>query len=76
MKTAEELKQIYTANYLHQGGEITSKELGKRLTIILESYAKKQAVEFAEWFATVSHLDLRTSSTWENVYDEFIKQQS
>ncbi len=41
----------------------------------IESYTKKQAVEFAEWFATVSHLDLRTSSTWENVYDEFINQQ-
>lgn len=74
MKTAKVLKQIYTASYLYQSGEITSKELDKRLTVILESYAKEQAVKFAEWFATVSHLDLRTSSTWENVYDEFIKQ--
>ena len=41
---------------------------------LMKSYAKEHAVKFAEWFATVSHLDLRTSSTWENVYDEFIKQ--
>ena len=38
---------------------------------MMESFAKERAVEFAEWFATVSHLD-RTSNTWEKVYDEFI----
>ena len=74
MKTADALKQIYTVNYLYQSGEITSKELDKRLTKILKSYAKKRAIKFGVWVQEnqgKENFDFNRTDT-DGWYDEFI----
>jgi hypothetical protein len=52
MNKTEELqfiKELHTANYLYQSGEICHEELETRMLNILQQYADEQRYEFADW---------------------------